>query len=163
MHADGSVTFRFRAPNAKEVKLEREGAEPIAMQKDDQGVWSVTTAPLRPDYYGYSSSCDGVRLDRSLESRAHSESADSTAAPCMFPDHCRLPWEVNDVPHGEIHHHFYKSSVADDERDYYVYTPPDYDPAAKKKTILCSIFCTVSVTTPADGLPSGMPTSFSTI
>ena len=43
-----------------------------------------------------------------------------------------MPWELNDVPHGEIHHHFYKSKVAGDARDYYVYTPPDYDPAAKK-------------------------------
>ena len=42
-----------------------------------------------------------------------------------------LPWELNDVPHGEIHHHFYKSTVANDDRDYYVYTPPGYDPGAK--------------------------------
>jgi len=36
------------------------------------------------------------------------------------------------VPRGEIHHHFYKSAVAGDERDFYVYTPPAYDPAGKK-------------------------------
>ena len=36
------------------------------------------------------------------------------------------------MPHGEIHHHFYKSKVAGDDRDYYVYTPPQYDPATKK-------------------------------
>ena len=36
------------------------------------------------------------------------------------------------MPHGEIHHHFYKSTVAGDDRDYYVYTPPGYDPAARK-------------------------------
>jgi len=54
VHANGSVTFRFRAPNAKEVKLGLEGAEAVAMQSDSQGVWSVTTAPLSPDYYGYS-------------------------------------------------------------------------------------------------------------
>jgi len=42
-----------------------------------------------------------------------------------------LPWETNDVPRGEIHHHFYVSSVAADQRDFYVYTPPGYDPAAK--------------------------------
>jgi enterochelin esterase-like enzyme len=41
-----------------------------------------------------------------------------------------LPWELNDVQHGEIHHHFYKSAVCDDRRDFYVYTPPGYDPAA---------------------------------
>ena len=62
LHADNSVTFRFLAPNAKEVKLEREGAPPVAMQKDDQGVWSVTTPPLTPDYYGYSILVDGVRM-----------------------------------------------------------------------------------------------------
>ncbi len=62
VHADGSVTFRFRAPNALDVKLAREGAEPVAMQKDDQSVWIVTTAPLAPDYYGYSFVADGVRL-----------------------------------------------------------------------------------------------------
>jgi hypothetical protein len=49
VHPDRRVRFRFRAPNAREVKLAREGTEPIAMQKDDTGVWSVTTAPLPPD------------------------------------------------------------------------------------------------------------------
>jgi enterochelin esterase family protein len=62
VHTDGSVTFRFRAPNALEVKLSLEGTEPVAMQKDDQGVWSATTAPLTPDYYGYSFVADGARL-----------------------------------------------------------------------------------------------------
>ena len=31
------------------------------MQKDDQGVWTVNTPPLSPDYYGYSFIVDGVR------------------------------------------------------------------------------------------------------
>ena len=33
-----------------------------------------------------------------------------------------------------IHHHFYKSTVVRDnaDRDYYVYTPPNYDPSAKQ-------------------------------
>ena len=62
VHADGSVIFRFRAPHAQEVKLAREGAQPVAMEKDEQGVWSVTTAALPPDYYGYSLIADGVHL-----------------------------------------------------------------------------------------------------
>jgi hypothetical protein len=32
VHADKSVTFLFRAPNAKDVKLDLEGAEPVPMQ-----------------------------------------------------------------------------------------------------------------------------------
>src|ERR1700751_4149018 len=61
VHPDHTVTFRFRDPNAKEVALQLEGsAEPVPMQKDDQGVWSVTTDALTPDYYGYSFPADGV-------------------------------------------------------------------------------------------------------
>ena len=131
VHSDGSVTFRFRAPNAVEVKLEREGAEPVPMQKDEQGVWSVTTAPLSPDYYGYSILVDGVRsLDPSNPLLVPNLLESGNAV--HVPGPSSLPWELNDVPHGEIHHHFYKSAVAGDGRDYYVYTPPGYDPAAKK-------------------------------
>lgn len=131
VHPDGTGTFRFRAPNAKEVTLDREGAAPLEMQKDDQGIWTVTTAPLAPDYYGYSFTADGVRsLDASNPSLVP-----NLIAPGNFvhiPGPSSLPWELNDIPHGEIHHHFYKSVVAGDDRDYYVYTPPGYDPAAKK-------------------------------
>src|SRR5258708_6418677 len=60
---DHRVTFRFRAPNAKEVAVQIEGAaKPLPMQKDDQGIWSATTDPLAPDYYGYSFIADGVGL-----------------------------------------------------------------------------------------------------
>jgi enterochelin esterase family protein len=44
-----------------------------------------------------------------------------------------LLWEINDVPRGELHRHFYKSAVAGDERDFIVYTPPGYDPAGSKR------------------------------
>ena len=132
VHPDGSVTFRFRAPNAKDVQLAREGTEPQAMQKDDQGVWSLTTAPLAPDYYGYSFVADGVRLiDPSNPLLKPNLLATENAV--HVPGSLSLPWELNDVPHGEIHHHFYKSSVAEDERDYYVYTPSGYAGSGKRK------------------------------
>jgi enterochelin esterase-like enzyme len=131
VHPDNSVTFRFLAPNAQEVKLAREGTEPLAMQKDDKGVWTVTTAPLPPDYYGYSIIVDGVRM---LDPFNHGL-VPNLLSPGNFvhvPGSPSLPWEVNDMPRGEIHHHFYNSAVAGDQRDFYVYTPPGYDPAAKK-------------------------------
>ena len=130
VHPDNSVTFRYRAPNALEVKLAREGTEPVAMQKDDQGVWSVTTAPLAPDYYGYSIIVDGVR---SIDPYNHGLMPNLIApGSYVHVPGPALPWEVNDVPRGEVHHHFYSSTVAADDRDYYVYTPAGYDPAAKK-------------------------------
>src|ERR1700730_15339848 len=52
--ADHRVTFRFRSPNAKEVSVQIDGAsKPLAMLKDAEGIWSATTEPLAPDYYGY--------------------------------------------------------------------------------------------------------------
>ena len=132
VHADRTVTFRFRDPNAKEVLLAREGAKPVPMQKDDEGVWSLNTEALDPDFYGYSFIADGVPLiDPSNHlmkpNLLYSQSMVHVSGPQS------LSWEVNDVPHGEIHHHFYKSAAVGDERDYYVYTPPGYDAAAKKK------------------------------
>ncbi len=130
--ADDHVTFRFRGPNDKEVQLSVEGSKPAPMQQDDQGVWSITIGPLDPDFYGYSFIADGVPLiDPSnwmmkpnflfKQSEVH------------VPGPPSLPWEVNDIPHGEIHHHFYRSGVVGDERDYFVYTPPAYNPRAKAK------------------------------
>jgi enterochelin esterase family protein len=131
VHPDHSVTFRFLAPNARDVKLDREGAEPVALQKDEQGVWSVTTPPLAPDYYGYSILVDGVRMLDPFNHLLEPNLVDPGNA-VHVPGPASLPWEVNDVPHGEVHHRFYKSAVAGDDRDYYVYTPPGYDPRAKK-------------------------------
>jgi enterochelin esterase-like enzyme len=133
VHADGSVTFRLRAPNAAEVKLGREWDQTAyaPMQKDEQGVWSVTTPALAPDYYGYVFVADGVTLS-DPSNRNVVPNLLYSASILHVPGSLSLPWEVNDVPHGVIHHHFYKSAVAQDDRDYYVYTPPNYDPATKK-------------------------------
>jgi enterochelin esterase-like enzyme len=130
VHADGSVTFRLRAPNAVDVKLEFEGSALVAMQKDGSGAWSLTTPPLSPDYYGYSFLADGVRL-LDPENSSLIPNLLTPASAVHVPGPLSLPWELNDVPHGEVHHHFYKSKVAGDDRDYYVYTPAGYDPAAK--------------------------------
>lgn len=131
VHPDGSVTFRFRAPNAKEVKLSLTGAKAGTMQKDDQGVWSVTTDPLQPDFYEYAFIVDGVGLlDPSNPVRIPNLLSNDSEVHVPGPK--SLAWEVNDVPHGVIHHHFYRSSVIGDDRDYYVYTPPGYDANAAK-------------------------------
>jgi enterochelin esterase family protein len=132
VHPDGSVTFRFRAPNAQQVSLEREGTKAVPMQKDAQGMWSVTTGPLEPDFYGYTFAADGVALiDPSnplmKPNLLHTQSVVHVPGP---PSRV---WEISDVPHGTIHHHFYRSGTVGDDRDFYVYTPPGYDPKAKRR------------------------------
>jgi enterochelin esterase family protein len=132
VHSDNRVTFRFRAPNDKEVAVSVEGLpNPIPMQKDEQGVWSVTTEPLAPDYYGYAIVADGVSMFDPAN-YAIKPNFLNRASEVHVPGPASLPWETNDVPHGEIHHHFYKSSVVGDQRDFFVYTPPGYNPRAKQ-------------------------------
>ncbi len=126
---DRRVTFRLRAPNAREVAVTREGAPRLAMQKDDQGIWSVTTEPLEPDLYGYSFVADGARLLDSSNPLIKTNLLNPSSI-VHVPGPASLPWEVADVPHGIVHHHYYKSGVVGDQRDFFVYTPPAYDPAA---------------------------------
>ena len=132
VHPDQSVTFRFRAPNAQQVLLGLEGTKPMPMEKDEQGVWSLTTAPLEPDYYGYSYIADGVGLIDPLNPLLKPNLINPQSM-VHVPGPASLPWEVNDVSHGVVHHHFYRSAVIGDERDFYVYTPPGYNPRAKQR------------------------------
>jgi enterochelin esterase family protein len=130
VHPDGSVTFRVLDPYSQEVFLNLEGAKPVIMQKDDLGVWSVTTAPLQADYYGYIfRDADIPLIDPSnsliLPNLLQTENMVHVPGPAS------LPWELNDGPHGVVHHQFYNSGVIGDQRDFYVYTPPGYDPRAK--------------------------------
>ncbi len=132
VHSDNRVTFRFRAPNDKEVAIMLEGVpKPLPMQKDDQGVWSLTTDPLAPDYYGYSIIADSVNM---FDPSNHAVKPNFLyrASELHVPGPPSLSWEIAAVPHGEIHHHFYKSAVVGDDRGFYVYTPPGYDPRGKQ-------------------------------
>ncbi|HEU4386366.1 MAG TPA: alpha/beta hydrolase-fold protein [Blastocatellia bacterium] len=129
---DKRVTFRLSAPNAKEVLLALEGAQRVAMQKDSQGIWSVTTQPLEPDIYGYSFIADGVTLF-DPNNPVIKNNLIYTASQVHVPGPATLPWEVNNVSHGVVHRHFYRSGIVGDERDYYVYTPPGY--GANSKTV----------------------------
>ncbi len=132
VHPDRTVTFRFRAPNDKEVAVTIEGmTKPLSMQEDDQGVWSVTTGALAPDYYGYTIIADGVGL---FDPSNHVIKPNFLyrASEVHVPGPASLSWETGAVPHGEIHHHFYKSGVVGDDRGFFVYTPPGYDPRGKQ-------------------------------
>jgi enterochelin esterase family protein len=131
VHPDRTVTFRLSAPNAKDVKLVLEGAGFISMPRSDQGVWTFTTQPLAPDFYGYSFSVDGASfLDPN--NSALKPNFLWKASEVHVPG-AALPWEEADVPRGIVHHHFYRSKVVGDQRDFFVYTPPGYDPSSTKK------------------------------
>ena len=52
--SDLRVTFRLKAPNAKQVKLEGGAGlvkEPLEMMRSEDGTWSVTTPPVVPGFH----------------------------------------------------------------------------------------------------------------
>jgi enterochelin esterase family protein len=132
VQADGRVTFRLVDPNAAKVLVSVEGqGTPTPMQKDENGIWNVTVGPLQPDLYGYNFNADGVNL--ADPSNTEIKPNLLTLANEVHIPGPSLPWEVADVPRGEIHHHFYHSKIAGDDRDFYVYTPPEYNPRTKNE------------------------------
>jgi enterochelin esterase family protein len=99
------------------------------------GIWSATTPPLSPEIYWYSFNVDGHdQLDPynkvSLPNYFYLDSVITVPGPKP------QLWEVDNIPHGAVSHHFYTSKLMkglpNGQSEYYVYTPPGYDPAGKQ-------------------------------
>jgi enterochelin esterase-like enzyme len=105
------------------------------MQKDENGVWTVTAGPLAPAIYSYSLTMDGVRnIDPSnpyLQTGARSSSS-------MFeiPGDKPATYDLRPVPHGTVHVNWYSSKALGVERMIYVYTPPGYEKGSAKYPVL---------------------------
>ena len=57
------ITFRMKAPEAKEVLLQTElHDKPLAMQKDEESVWSVTLTEHAADVFKYCFLIDGTQV-----------------------------------------------------------------------------------------------------
>jgi enterochelin esterase family protein len=122
--ADRTVTYRLRAPNATQVAVRVAGTR-LAMTKSDQGIWSTTSGPLEPDLYAYSFDVDGVTIpdpaNRQYETSFNSfQSLLAVPGPAMWLPHAG-------VAQGAIARHVFHSSVAGDDREFFVYTPASYD------------------------------------
>lgn len=130
--ADGRITFRLRAPNAKEVFVT--GLAPgqrLAMQKDEQGVWSITTEPMKPDMYGYVFNVDGANFNDPGNSNFKTAMVGAGQSQVHVPG--AVSWEpAPGIARGAVAHHFYHSALIGDDRDFYVYTPPNYEPNRKE-------------------------------
>ncbi len=122
--ADGRVTFRLRAPNAKDVAVAM-GGNRLAMQKDEQGVWTATSDVLAPDYYTYALVVDGASINDPANRQVQTSYAGFQSMFVVPGPHPWLPAPA--VARGAIARHTFRSAVAKDERNYFVYTPAGYD------------------------------------
>lgn len=124
---DGKVTFKFSAPKASAVTVGGDwGGERASMTKDEKGNWTATVQ-LRPQIYSYTFSVDGVRtLDPASTQLKLGRVA--VASSIEVPGTPPMPWEMRNVPHGDVTTITYDSTAAGDQRRVTVYTPPGYRP-----------------------------------
>lgn len=135
VNADSSITFRLTYPGAKSVSVATDALlQPLTMTMDAQGVWSVTTRPLVPELYGYTFVVDGVKMLDPLNREVHTNFAD-LYSDILVPGTPPAPWELTDIPHGDVTTHRFTTHVGihypDNQTAYVVYTPPGYDARRK--------------------------------
>jgi len=142
VNTDKSVTFRYLAPKATDVKLSAQFEKgPLAMTKDAQGIWSVTTPPVKPDIYPYSFQVDGVTV-MDPANVAFFPNERFKASLVDIPGDTPLIHSLQDVPHGSVNYEYYPS-VAGTTGSLVVYTPPGYD----KNLVKYPVFYLISGTT----------------
>lgn len=130
--SEGRVTFRVRAPAAKSVAVAgraedsgMNGNKPYEMVRGENGVWTVTTGPIRPGFHYYELIVDGWRGNDPA-----SETYFGWGRPTSgleVPDPKLDFYDVKDVPHGEVRIVWYRSQVTGTTRRAFVCTPPGYD------------------------------------
>lgn len=123
VHADLSVTFRIKAPDAKKVQVDL--GQLWDMQRGNDGVWSVTIPPQVPGFHYYYLNIDGVRVSDPASESFYGVSRHSSGI--EIPEAGADYYQIKDVPHGQVRNFRYYSKTVAGWRRAFVYTPPGYD------------------------------------
>ena len=147
VHADGTVTFRLWAPDAKEVKLNSEGEESVpgatqehvmagmkgvALTKGADGAWSAMVGPYPAGAYRYTFTVDGVSTT-DPKNAASSESLSSVRSLFLIPGNFA---DAKEVPHGDVALVYYQSKTLGRLRRMHIYLPPGYEKGTETYTVL---------------------------
>jgi len=126
VNPDKTVTFRFLAPSAKDVKLDAQfEKKPVPMTKDSSGIWSVTVGPVEPDMYPYHFVVDRVNVSDPNNSTIFPNEGFQNSIVEITGD-TPLIHTIQNVPHGTLSYRYYYSSELG-VRPVVIYTPPGYE------------------------------------
>lgn len=136
IHENNTVTFRLHAPNAKEVKISGDWIQqPIAMSKDNKGLWSYTTEPLISNLYSYSFWVDSLKTDD--PGNVYINRDVSTLSNIFIVGGGNGDfYKVNKVPHGSVTRRWYSSPGNEMDRRITIYTPAGYEAGKEKYPVL---------------------------
>jgi enterochelin esterase-like enzyme len=133
--SNGSITFRYQNAAASAVTVSTDASmQPLTMQKDSSGLWTVTTPSLGAEYYSYTFVVDGVPQIDPLNGDVNANIVNASSS-VLVPGHPSAPWELTQIPHGNLTRHVLTTYIARglpmNQEPYTVYTPPNFD--AKRK------------------------------
>jgi enterochelin esterase family protein len=136
--SDLRVTFRLKAPNAKQVKLEGGTGlvkEPLDLTRDEGGLWSVTTPPAAPGFHYYWFTVDGLRVNDPASYAWFGWGRETSGI--EVPEAGADYYAARDgVPHGAVRAQWYHSKITGQWRRAFVYTPPGYDESRARYPVL---------------------------
>ena len=128
---DRTVTFRYLAPNSKDVKLSSQFISgPQAMLKGENGIWSITLGPVEPDIYPYCFIVDGIQVADPKNSQIFpNEGFQNSLVEIPAPE--PKIYSIQNVPHGTLSYRYYYSNELG-TRPIVIYTPPGYEQASNE-------------------------------
>ena len=147
VHADNTVTFNLIAPEAQKVQLtgdmlptkkveymgnSYDAPGVVDLVKNDQGVWSFTTEPLKPELYTYNMLVDGVKIIDPLNVYNIRDINNLFSVLLIGGDARTDLYKVNKVAHGTVAKVWYESPTAGLTRRLTVYTPAGYETSGKQ-------------------------------
>ncbi len=126
---DNRVIFRLKAPDAQKVQVDL--LKKYDMEKDDDGIWQVTTDPIVEGFHYYSLFIDGVAVCDPASQTFYGMGR--MASGIDIPEKDVDYYLAKDVPHGQIRQIRYYSNITKSWRRAFVYTPLGYDTNLKER------------------------------
>ena len=126
---DSRAIFQIKAPEAQKVQLDL--VKKYEMVKDTAGVWEVTTEPLSEGFHYYSLLIDGVAVADPASETFYGMGR--MASGIEVPHQGNEYFAEKNVPHGDIRIKRYYSTVFNQWRQFYIYTPAGYDSNSNEK------------------------------
>lgn len=129
---DNRVMFKVNAPEASKVQIDL--GRKYDMQKDEQGLWAVTTDVINKGFNYYSLLIDGMAVADPSSETFYGMSR--MASGIEIPNKEGAFYDLKTVPHGDIRIKKYFSKTTNSWREMYVYIPPSYENATEKFPVL---------------------------
>jgi enterochelin esterase family protein len=129
--AAGRVQIRIKAPDANKVRLNFWSGPKVDMEKQADGFWTITTAPLVPGLHYYVINVDGA--DASDPGSKAFYGGNRYVSAVEIPEPGSTYYSIQNVPQGQVRDVWYESKVTGSWRHAMVYLPPDYEAQPKKR------------------------------